>query len=189
MFDFNLDDVLAEPTVMRSEVAEQESVAPLEDFSGLQFEELPEVQEEAEQLPVEPPYTEKEAKENAEMLVDFLDTFNTMALTPLARWKLRKKRLGEKSNVWKMQALLEKEYADEKLNEKEKRALIVYKSYLADKKELENAIPFTDAEKEKLKHSASIWLKNKRIRIGGEFGFWGEYAMIQGTRVMEILTA
>jgi len=186
--DFDLDDILGEPTIQRSEVHIEDDFSN-DDFSSLEFEEITEEVEEIE-IPeeVEKPYTEAEAKENATMLIDLIDTVNTATLTPLARWKLRKKR-GGKDAIRKMQLVQEKQFTEKELTEAEKRLLFQYQAYLKDKEELEKAIPYTEDEREQLIRSATHYLKGKKIRISGDLSFWGELAMIQGSRLMQILTA
>ena len=188
-FNFDLSEILEQETTERSETAFINQTEQT-DFSVLEFEEpiVPAVTEPAptELLAVE--YTFEEAKENAEILVELLDTINTAALTPLARWKLRKKR-GGKTALLKMQEIAEKSFSDEDLTEQEKSLLAKYNAYMRDKEQLEKDIPYTDEEKAKLVKSATSWLHRKKIRVSGDMSFWGEFAMIQGTRVLQILTA
>lgn len=186
MFNVDLTSVLEEPTVIRSEVAVPKNDVP-DDFSGLEFEE-PNLLQENEDAATELDLMPYDAAENAEILVELLDTFNTAALTPLARWKLTKKR-GGKNAILRMQEIAEKNFTGAELNEQEKRLLFQYNAYLKDKEELEEAIPYTVDEKERLIKAAIPYMKKSKIRIGGGMAFWTELALIQGTRIMQVLTA
>lgn len=187
MVGIDLDEILGQNTLQRSEVADNSEFEE-DNFSSVEFDDEPIEAFDDEPLIEEKPYTDAEAKENATILVELIDTVNTTALTPLARWKLRKKR-GGKEAIHRMQAVVEKEFAGVELTEQEKKLLYQYKAYLKDKEELESAIPYTEPEKEQLIRSATAYLKTKKIRISGDLSFWGELAMIQGSRIMQILTA
>lgn len=191
-FNFDLSEILEEQTTERSENSVLEPQTEI-DNSILEFDEptdpAPETLINAEKTELlKEEYTLEEAKENAEILVELLDTINTASLTPLARWKLRKKR-GGKTALLKMQEIAEKSFSDEDLTEQEKSLLAKYNAYMRDKEQLEKDIPYTDEEKAKLVKSATSWLHRKKIRVSGDMSFWGEFAMIQGTRVLQILTA
>src|SRR5690606_30762223 len=143
MFDsINLFDVLAEPTQIRSEVNEviefdEGDIFEDDHSENLTFDDEPEPIEQEEEIEVvqEQPYTEAEAKANAEILVDLIDTVNVATMTPLARWKLRKKR-GGKDAIRKMQLIQEKQFANQELSEGDKRLLFQYNAYLKDKEEM-----------------------------------------------------
>lgn len=190
MFDFNLEDVLEEETVPRLEKSEQpifETVDTSEnEFSDLQFSDTHEEIEDDTAVIDNSPMTLQEAQENAEILVELLDTINTVTLTPLARWRAAKKR-GGKAAIKRMQSIAEKEYAGQELTESEKLLLARYNLYLKDKEEIENEIPYSDEEKERLTKSATTWIKTKNIRVNGGLSFWGEFAMIQGIRIMQVV--
>lgn len=194
MIEFDILDVLETPTQQRSENTPELDPFENDDFlNGLEFdtpeENIEAVEQEEEPTPtIEEIYTDEDAQINAEILVDLLDTVNTATLTPLARWKLRKKR-GGKDVVSKMSVVYEKSLKDEKLTDKEKELAWKYEAYLKDKEQLENAIPYTDDEKRKLVASAKNYVKGKKIKINADLSFWGELAMIQGSRIMQILTA
>lgn len=189
MFEFDLDSVLATPTTPRVEVVQEETIQSDDYLDQLTFDESIQEVEEVEEVVAVPVFTEKEVEENAAILVDLIDTVNVATLTPLARWKLRKKR-GGKQVITEMQLVFEKSMQDgEKLSSKEKELALKYNAYLKDKEELENAIPYTHEEKERLTRAAKNYVRTKQIKINGDLSFWGELAMIQGTRIMQILTA
>lgn len=187
--EIDLTNILEQPTVKRPE--HQETAASPEDYdlSGLEFEKIPEPAEpvEAEEIPT----AEIEVynpEENAELLVEFIDLANVQSLTPLARWKLAKKR-GGKKEITKMQLLYEKFLNDEKLTETEKRRVETYQLYLKEKEALEDAIPYTDEEKETLTKAAIPYMKSSKIKMGGGAAFWVQLSMIQGSRIIQVLTA
>lgn len=190
MFDFNLDEVLEQPTVARTEAEQPKVEEALDDFSGLEFDELPDKGEInlEDELPEGVSLSPYDPEENAEMLVELIDSMNIAILTPLARWKLVKKR-GGKSEIRKMQVIAAKKFNAQKLSDAENRLLNQYQAYLKDKEELEHAIPYTEEEKEKLKKSATVYMKKVQMKIGGGATFWVELAVIQGSRIVEVLTA
>lgn len=193
MFEFDLDSVLSTPTTPRVEtvVEEASTDASTDDLlNNLTFDEsLEPTPVEVLEPEVVEVFSEKEVEENAAILVDLIDTVNVATLTPLARWKLRKKR-GGKQVVTQMQLIYEKSLnKEEKLTKEEKNEILKYKAYLSDKEELESAIPYTREEKERLTRAAKNYVRSKKIKINGDLSFWGELAMIQGTRIMQILTA
>lgn len=189
--DFDILDVLEQPTTMRSETIEEpvKDFSDGIDFSSLEFEPEPkqEVEEQQEATELVKPYTDKEAKENAEIVIDLLDTFNQALLPPLARWRITKKR-GGKEALLKMQLVFEKELSGAELTEPEKRQVWLYNAYLKEKEEKLSSIPFTDDEKEKLVKSLAKYLKEKQTRVSSDLGFWGELAMIEGMKIVSILT-
>lgn len=183
MFD-SLDDILEQPTQVRAESTTNHQ-QEMTNFSSLEFEELPPAPiEQEEELDISP----YNAEENAEILVELIDVVNIQTLTPLARWKLRKK-LGGKTEVTRKQLLFEKKLSQSKLTEEEKRDIELYQAYLKDKAELEKAIPYTEDEKKNLKQAAIPYLMQSKLKIGGGMAFWTQLAMIQGSRIMQVLTA
>lgn len=189
--DIDLTEILEAPTVIRPEVSppnEPKEDHEITDFSGLEFEPLPEPDpkpnEEVEPVEIEI----YNAEENAEILVELIDVVNIQTLTPLARWKLTK-RQGGKPAVRKMQLLFEKKLNDSELTDPEKREIELYQAYLKDKEELERIIPYTDEEKDSLKKSAVPYLSAHKIKIGGGMAFWTQLGMIQVSRIMQVLTA
>jgi hypothetical protein len=185
MFD-SLDDILEQPTQVRSELTTNNQ-QEMTNFSSLEFEEVsstPIEQEQEEEFDISP----YNAEENAEILVELIDVVNIQTLTPLARWKLRKK-LGGKTEVTRKQLLFEKKLSQSKLTEEEKRDIELYQAYLKDKAEIEKAIPYTEDEKKNLKQAAIPYLMQSKLKIGGGMAFWTQLAMIQGSRIMQVLTA
>lgn len=184
--EIDLMEILETPTVFREEKSEnQEEVT---DFSNLEFEETPEEtalqEEKVETLEIEV----YNAEENAEILITLIDFLNIQGLTPLAKWKLAKKQ-GGKPVIRKMQLLYEKKMNEGELTEKEKREVELYQIYLKDREELENAIPFTNEEKEGLKKAAIPYLKSSKLKIGGGAAFWTQLVAVQGSRIWQILKA
>lgn len=186
MEDFTLDSILEESTQTRSE-SRTGNMDEVADFSSLEFEptyvEPTYVEQEDEAINISP----YDAEENAEILVELIDVVNVQSLTPLARWKLRKK-LGGKTEVTRKQLLFEKKLNKETLTDEEKRDIELYQAYLKDKEELDKAIPYTDEEKKNLKQAAIPYLKQTQLKIGGGMAFWTQLAMIQGSRIMQVLT-
>src|SRR5690554_7888290 len=186
--DIDLMSILETPTHFREEKMDTGETQEVTDFSGFEFDEIPEdttlQEEKVETLEIEV----YNAEENAEILIELIDVVNIQTLTPLAKWKLAKKQ-GGKPVVRKMQILYEKKMNEGELTEKEKRQIELYQIYLKDKQELENAIPYTDEEKESLKQAAIPYLKSSKLKIGGGAAFWTQLAMIQGSRIMQVLTA
>lgn len=192
MFDFDLTSVLEEDTIVRSEFSEPKEEEE-DDFSDLEFGDDPDDDEDSPGY-VDPEqaktivFTDADAKEGAEILVDMIDTANTMIMTPLGRWKLAKKR-GGKVGIARMQEIAEKNFAGTELSEQEKRLLYQYNAYLADKEQMEKDIPYTEEEKKRLIKSAIPMIKKMKWKVGGGGSFAMELVMIQGSRVMQILTA
>lgn len=189
-FDVDLSTILSQPTQTRFESVSTEyapEATEREALSSLEFEPIPQPVSPipAEELIDISPY---DAEENADILVELIDVVNIQSLTPLARWKLRKK-LGGRTEVTRKQLLFEKKINKEKLTDAEKRDIELYQAYLKDKEELEKAIPYTDEEKKNLKMAAVPYLKQHQIKVGGGFAFWTQLAMIQGSRIMQVLTA
>lgn len=191
--DIDLTEILEAPTVIRPEVSpsnEPKEETEITDFSGLEFSSEPAPAPEDEPVgEIDPVEIEiYNAEENAEILVELIDVVNIQTLTPLARWKLTK-RQGGKPAVRKMQLLFEKKLNDSELTDPEKREIELYQAYLKDKEELERIIPYTEDEKDSLKKSAVPYLSAHKIKIGGGMAFWTQLAMIQGSRIMQVLTA
>lgn len=183
--EIDLMEILETPTVFREEKSENQE-EEVTDFSNLEFEETPEASTVEETKAIEIEIYDPE--ENAEILVELLDVVNVQTLTPLARWKLSR-REGGKSKVRQRQLLFEKKMNDSELSDKEKREIELYQAYLKDKKELESVIPYSDEEKASLKKAAIPYLTASKIKIGGGAAFWTQLAMIQGSRIMQVLTA
>lgn len=184
---FNLDDILEQPTQYRSEASSQPQ--EITDFSGLEFEDdIDNVEELAssEAIEIELPYS---PEDNAETLVELINLGNIGLLTPLATWKIRRKRIGNKEALRKKQLLFEKNFNKEELTEEEKRSLELYQAYLRDKEQIEEAIPYSDDEKEALKNAAIPYFRKNKIRIEGGAAFWTQLAFIQGQRFVQIFTA
>ena len=187
--DIDLTEILETPTVAHPEESAPQAETEITEFSNLEFAAEPEPEPENEIAAAEPVEVEiYDAEENAEILVELIDVVNIQTLTPLARWKLAKKQ-GGKPVVRKMQLLFEKKLNDTELTDKEKRQIELYQAYLKDKEELEKAIPYTDDEKDNLKKSAVPYLSAHKLKIGGGAAFWTQLAMIQGSRIMQVLTA
>src|SRR5690554_3763549 len=187
--DIDLTEILETPTVAHPEESAPQAETEITEFSNLEFAAEPEPEPENEIAAAEPVEVEiYNAEENAEILIELIDVVNIQTLTPLAKWKLAKKQ-GGKPVVRKMQILYEKKMNEGELTEKEKRQIELYQIYLKDKQELENAIPYTDEEKESLKQAAIPYLKSSKLKIGGGAAFWTQLAMIQGSRIMQVLTA
>lgn len=188
--DIDLTEILEAPTVIRPEAhQEPKEETEITDFSGLEFSSEPAPAPEDEPVEIEPVEIEiYNAEENAEILVELIDVVNIQTLTPLARWKLTK-RQGGKPAVRKMQLLFEKKLNDSELTDPEKREIELYQAYLKDKEELERIIPYTEDEKDSLKKSAVPYLSAHKIKIGGGMAFWTQLSMIQGSRIMQVLTA
>ena len=196
MFEIDLDEVLAAPTKMRSEVSEAETDSTNDfDFDGLEFEDHEEEFIENETDEALAPSTSSElkiisdadAQKGAEMAIDLIDTVNQFTLTPLAKWKLTKK-LGGKKVIKKFQEVFEKELQGEELTKKEKEFAWKYSSYLKDKEEISNVIPFSEDEREKLTKSMADYFKKKNINFSGQGSFWAEFAMIEGMKIAQVLT-
>lgn len=191
MFELDLSGILEAPTMMRSEVAEK--VSDDFDLSGLQFDEEEEEEEgitdlaapEPEQFKIK--ITEAEARDSAEVVVDLIDTFNSVSLTPLARWKLKKK-LGGSKVIRAMQAIFEKDIEGKELTPREIQMKRQYVMYLKDKEEAEGLIPFTPEERDKLTRAMTAYFKKKNILFSGDYSFWAEFAMIEGMKIAQILT-
>ena len=189
--EFDLNSLLEQGTVQRSEAAEPAPTA-IPSFPGLVFEDEP-------VSPVADPDDDddKEAEDNfpynaeeaAENLVAVLSSLNYF-ITPLAVWKLKKKR-GGKTAIEKMQVIYAKSLGKdaEKITEQERQQLHMYQAYLKDKEELENAMPFTEKETDELTKLAIPYCRANRIKVPKGAGFWGAYGAMQFQRVMAIIQA
>lgn len=187
MFDFDLNSVLEQPTVVRSEVLEPEADPTEQSFSGLEFDDFPDEENlEQDEEKVSIPFDAEAAAEN---LVSLLAAGNLL-LTPLANWKLKKKR-GGKAGISVLQVAYVKSLGvgADKMTDLEKKQLTIYMAYLRDKEELEKAIPFTDEEIAKLTRLAVPYCKATKFSVSAGSGFWTTYGMMQFQRVIAILQA
>lgn len=186
MFEnFVLESVLEQPTEQRPEhITEvQTEVIDNSDVSGLEFEDIS-VEEPKE---AEVSYTLADAEQNAELLVGVIASVNILTMTPLARWKVKKKR-GGKHAIERMQAIAQKNFSGNELTDNEKRLLDQYNAYLADKQQLENAIPYTDDEIEALQTAAIPYCQSTKLKVNGGMAFWVQLGTMQLGRIMQILT-
>lgn len=185
--DFNLDEFLEEHTIERSSHSEPAQKVTTS-FSGIEFEESDnsdfEEFEDEKKVDSLVPYDPVEAANN---LVSLLTSANHL-ITPLARWKLQEKR-GGKKKIQILQNSFSKQVSGQELTELDKLRINMYTSYLKDKEELENAIPFTDEEFKTLVNQAIPYCRATRINIGGGASFWTSYGIMQAQRVFSILQA
>ncbi len=188
----DLEELIAQPTTQRTE-GENNNEPQFEfneiEFDSLEFDE-PEMEdsedfeeEEAETIDLTP-YDPVEAANN---LVALLTSANHL-ITPLARWKLTKKR-GGKKKIQVLQNSFSKQINGQELTEQDKKQIAMYQSYLKDKEQLEAAIPFTDDEFDTLLKQAIPYCRANKIKVGGGASFWTTYGMMQAQRVFQILQA
>ncbi len=197
MFDFNLDEVLTQPTTLRSESEENSNSFSDEDFSGLEFEdhEEEEIQNEIDSAlnPNAPPVekvkliTEKQAYEGAEFVIGLIKIANEEGLSRLGKWKLKRK-LGGNPAIKKMQALFDKELEGEELTAKEKALLKKYNAHLKAKDEIDGIVAMSDERKESLTKSLGKHFYEKQISIGGKDSFWTELLISEGIMFTQVLT-
>lgn len=192
--DFDFDSVLETPTVVRSEVAEQE-ITPTAEPIKLDLEpEKIHQQTDEEEIYEEPKVvvhkvTEKEAKIGAEILADLVDMGNKLALTPLAYWSIRRKKIGTADTLRKMQALEMKKNSGVELTDLEKQQLWRYGAFLKDIERSKNEIPLTDEERTQLIRSAEKYFLTKQINFGGDgSAFWIEFGMIEAFKIMSVIS-
>lgn len=186
MEEFSLDNILSEETIPRSE---DKDVSPdelkIEEDNGLEFEEAPLIEvEEFEEEPQKP----YDAKTNAENLVNLIDAVNILSLTPLARWKLKKKR-GGKEVLDTLEKFYSKKVSGAKVTDEEKEKAAIYEAYLKDTIKINEAIPFSADEKTRLITAAVPYLEKTQMKIDEGLGFWGILIAVEGSKVMQILTA
>ncbi|HRO76962.1 MAG TPA: hypothetical protein PLP27_12545, partial [Crocinitomicaceae bacterium] len=124
----------------------------------------------------------------AEALVDLIDMGQTAVLTPLAKWKLSKKR-GVKGKIAQAEIIAAKSMEGEELTAKEKRLLYQYNAYLESFRRVEEKLPYTEDERERLTSAAKKYVSDNKLKVSKGLGFWGELAIIQGTRILEVVTA
>lgn len=185
--DVNIDEILSEDTTQRSEATQNEDFdieTSSSDLGGNDFQlsDEPEIKPEKE---LADPY---DAKSEAAKLVALISSLNNVTLTPLAIWKVKHKK-GGKKEIEKMQIVKAKEYQGKKLTEDEKRMVDNYNAYLQDKKELQNAIPYTEAETKLLNEMDIPYCASTKMKINGGMTFWTALGAIQFTRVIQILQA
>lgn len=192
-----LEELLGAPTNFVPEIDEDSFGAPVDDHYqydvDLEFdpipasEEIPASDEDQEDKVVIHKITKEEAKSGAEIVVSLLDIGNKLALTPLARWKATKKRIGDKERREKYMRLYEKEeFEDAELTEAEQKKVNMYRAYLRDKEQMESTIPFTAEEREALVNSCTKYFQDKNISIGGQNSFFGQLAMIETMKLAAI---
>lgn len=198
MNEINLSTILEVPTIQRPENNVEQEVENF-DLSSLGFEDNHEEtfdQEEHEEQEVKKApeeglkigITPGEAREGAELFIDFLETINELGLTRVARWRMTKKR-GGKAVIKKMQSVFEKSFSDIKLTPEEQESIWKYEAYLRDKEEVEGNIPFTEKEREKLVKNCTVYFKYKNIKFAGGNSFWIDLMMIEGMKIMDVVTA
>jgi hypothetical protein len=193
LFDgFDLGSVLAEPTKPRTQ--ELPKVDIMDQFSDLVFDDVPETKDaensirETEHVQeVEEEEEDYDPAQQAENLVAVISSANLLLLTPLAKWKLRKKRGGREVIAAMQLAFEKKESAGLELSAEEQIKYNKYTAYLKDKAELLKEIPYTDEEEAQLQKMAEVWMKSSKMKVGDSLAFWMTLAGIQGSRIFAIL--
>lgn len=178
--DFDLESVLSSPTAPRLETIVEESV---QESTGLEFDSeiIPEaVVEEVEE--------EYDAVQEAEKLIAMIAAANNLLMTPLAVWKLKKKR-GGKASIARMEALKAKQFSGAELSEAEKNLVLQYDAYLRDRESLQSVIPYTKEEIQMLKELAIPYCQGSKMKINSGFAFWAALGGTQLSRIMAIIQA
>jgi len=174
---------LEEPTAPTIETQQQEPQTESY-FDNLEFEEEPEEVEIINAQEVEEPeeYTDADAELTAEMLVELIDSFRCITMTPIARMRVRRK-VGDKDTIQRMKLLELRKDLGEKLTKAETWQLNRYQIYKRDCAEIEKIIPYTDEEKQRFNRTLARWAKKKKFKVGE-----GELAMMEIPRIIAIMT-
>lgn len=186
-----LIDELAKPTEIKTPSVSAPEPVNLNpgDFSGVP-EPTPEPPTESPSNPEPTPEPEEpyDAETEAKKLVSLCNAGNTLICSPLAVWKLKKKRGGAKE-IEKMKTAWHKRGAGMELTDREKTLALTYETYLADTKQLSGDILFTKHEIEAMEALALPYCEKSRIKINDGAAFWTTYAGFQVSKILKILTA
>lgn len=138
-------------------------------------------------IPVEPvePY---DAEAEAEKLVGMLNAGNTVLVSPLANWRMIKKR-GGREGLEKMKAPYMKKMKGEKLSEEEEVLYKSFESFQADMKLLNGEIPYSEQQLEAMKKLAVPYCQESQIHINGGLAFWIAVSGMQIEKIIKVLTA
>ena len=178
-----LTDLLAEPTEERHFAPTEETQfnASAEDFEQNFFEENPPIEE----IEPEEPY---DAQTEATKLVGLLNAGNSLLLTPLGQWKLKKNR-GGKAVLERLKVSYLKKQRGEKLSEKDLQNIAEFEAYKSDIALLNGEIPFSEQEIQNLITCAIPYCESTKMKINSGFAFWGVYAGLQTSKIIKILQA
>lgn len=192
MDEFNLLDVLERPTEETTDKStgvdieiESPALEYIEDDSSAETENLNFDFPDPIEKEIIEPYN---AANNIDALLALFGTFNAMAITPLANWKL-KKTFGGKDNITALTKSYEKSLLNkDDLTENDKARVIEFQRYLKVKAQLENDIPFSDEELQHIRNVGIPYLEKQQIRIEGGFAFYTLLAGLIGSRIITVAT-
>lgn len=188
-----LIDELAKPTEIKTPSFSAPEPVNLNpgDFSGVP-EPTPEPPTESPYNPEPAPDPEPEepydAEKESKKLVSLCNAGNTLISSPLAVWKLKKKRGGSKE-IERMKTAWHKRGAGMELTDREKTLALTYETYLADTKQLSGDILFAKHEIAAMEELALTYCEKSRIKINDGAAFWTTYAGFQVSKILKILTA
>lgn len=180
---FDLNSILSAPTTIRSETPVETQFAEVEEQNTLEFDEKEEIIQEVEEE--QEPYN---PEEEAEKLLGLIAAANNITMTPLALWRLKKKR-GGKQVIERMQVMKAKQFSGQKLTENEQRLIDQYDAYLLDKQQLQQAIPYTEQEMEMLKQLAIPYCQSSKLKVNSGAAFWSALGGVQLQRIFAIIQA
>lgn len=190
-----LKDILAQPTEVKSiqpieiaqDILNNSDFAP-EPFGGGFHEPDPEHSPSPEPGPAFEPEEPYDAEVEATKLVNLLNAGNTLLVSPIANFRMIKKRGGREA-LDKMKAAYQKQKDGKKLSEEEDRMLSAFNSFKTDMALLNGEIPFSEKQLEILKTAAVPYCQESKMKINGAFAFWGIFGGMQTEKIIKILTA
>lgn len=188
----SLTDILSKPTE-RKEINNDntEDFINEEDFLNSVVEDEIEDDGRSERRPPVEDHEEEEeydAESEAQKLVGLLSAMNSLVVTPVAHWKLRK-NIGGKKTLERMKNAYQKNVRGDELNDREQKLLEAFQSYKKDMEILSGEIPYSDHEIETLNKLAVPYLNESKMKISGAGSFWTVFGGMQVSKIVKVLMA
>lgn len=185
--EVSLTDILSTPTE-RKEVNEDHSndFINQDDFSNDISHD-----DEFEDKPNREPQDEDEdydAETEAKKLVSLLSAMNSLVVTPVANWKLRK-NIGGKRTLERMKKAYTKKVSGQDLSENDEKLLSAFENYKNDMAILSGEIPYSENEIKTLNELAVPYLEETKMKINGSASFWTVFGGMQVSKIVKVLMA
>jgi hypothetical protein len=175
--EISLFDIIGDQTQERHKSTESNLTVNSDDFAAPE----PEIEEEFEEQ------EHYDAAVEAEKLVNLINAGNIIALTPVAHFRLKKVRGGNKA-LEKMKIAYEKEVAGKALTEEDQKWVEKFRLYKSDMAMLNNEIQFTPKQKEVLMAAAVPFCESNKLKVNDSFAFYGILGGFEITKIMKILS-
>ena len=184
----SLTDILSQPTEQKEVNKSSDEFINEDDFANEVIED--DIQEDefiSDQLKREEEEDEDyDAESEAKKLVGLLSAMNSLVVTPVAHWKLRK-NIGGKKTLDRMKNAYQKNVRGDELNEREQKLLAAFQSYKKDMEILSGEIPYSDHEIETLNKLAVPYLNESKMKISGAGSFWTVFGGMQISKIVKVL--